>query len=298
MNDDHVQTKTEIQETLLAAGLRPRKRFGQHFLIDGNLMRRLVDLADLQATDVVLEVGPGTGGLTDLLARRVAKVMCVEIDRDLHALLEARFDGNDRVDVICGDALESKHKINAMLADRLAPYRQLPHAERPDIKLVANLPYQAATPLVMNLLVDYPIVTTLCFSVQLEVGLRMTADAGTRDYGPLSVISKLIAEVEIASRLRPEVFWPRPAVDSVLVVMRRRSATDLAPEEFRDFARFIRSHFDQRRKTLRSILKQALGADTADRMPWQELGITPDMRPQSLSLDCWLRFYRYRQTVT
>ncbi|MGB0715210.1 MAG: 16S rRNA (adenine(1518)-N(6)/adenine(1519)-N(6))-dimethyltransferase RsmA [Phycisphaerae bacterium] len=292
---DHVQTKSDIQQLLEAAGLRPRKRFGQHFLIDGNLMRRLAELADIRETDVIIEVGSGTGGLTDLLACRAGRVICIEIDRDLHAILQDRFATNENVNIICGDALASKHKVNEELDATLTSLAALPDSERPDVKLVANLPYQAATPLVMNLLVDFPIVSTLCFSVQQEVGLRMTAEPGSRDFGPLTLISSLNADVEIAARLRPEVFWPRPAVDSVLVTMTRKASLPIPQTEVRSFARFVRSLFDQRRKTLRAILRQSLGSEWLERIPWETLGIEPERRPQSLSLPTWLELYDFHK---
>ena len=112
---DHVQTKREIEELLGRFGLRPRKRFGQHFLIDGNLMRRLVESAELRPQDVVLEVGAGTGGLTDLLANRAGRVICVEIDTDLFSILAERFGDCANVQLICGDVLEQKHRLLTVL---------------------------------------------------------------------------------------------------------------------------------------------------------------------------------------
>ncbi|MHC5111150.1 MAG: 16S rRNA (adenine(1518)-N(6)/adenine(1519)-N(6))-dimethyltransferase RsmA [Planctomycetota bacterium] len=242
MKPEHVQTKSEIQQYLEAAGMRPRKRFGQHFLIDGNLMRRLVQLADLEERDTVIEVGPGTGGLTDLLVGKVSRLICVEIDRDLHALISSRYADRAGVRVILGDALAGKHEINAELVDELD---RAAGEDRP-VKLVANLPYQAATPLVMNLLVDYPQVVRLCFSVQAEVGMRMMAKPGGRDYGPLSIICQWLARVEVATRVPPEAFWPRPAVDSVLMNLVAKDAAKPGCTTAREFALMVRSIFEHR----------------------------------------------------
>ncbi len=252
---EHVQTRTEIQQILRDADLHPRKRFGQHFLIDGNLMRTLVRSADLQDNDVVIEVGPGTGGLTDLLISRTGRVVLMEIDRYLHEFLISRFADRDNVSILCGDALESKHRIAAPLAAFLTPQAS---GIAPDIKLVANLPYQVATPLVLNLLLGFPQVTRLCFTVQAEVGQRMVSPARCKSYGPLAVISQCLSDVSIVTRIPPSAFWPQPTIDSVMIRMDRKSPPEPISDSVKRFGLFVRSVFDHRRKTLRSALRLAL----------------------------------------
>ena len=193
MSTAHVQTKSEIREALQQVGIQPRKRFGQHFLIDGNLMRLLVQSADLKGGDRVLEVGAGTGGLTDLLVEAVDDVLAVEIDHDLHSYLSERFEGHPSLKLVRADALDSKHRLCSELDTWIRSSRA--ESARP-CKLVANLPYQIATPLIMNLLVDYPQMTTLCFTVQAEVGGRLTAKPETKAFGPLSIITQCLSQIE------------------------------------------------------------------------------------------------------
>ncbi|MFQ5463198.1 MAG: 16S rRNA (adenine(1518)-N(6)/adenine(1519)-N(6))-dimethyltransferase RsmA [Phycisphaerae bacterium] len=252
---EHVQTRTEIQQALHDAGLHPRKRFGQHFLIDGNLMRALVRAAEIQDGDIVIEVGPGTGGLTDLLVRRRCRVILMEIDRDLHAILVGRFTSCDNVTILCGDALESKHRIAAPLAAHLTPPTADPS---PNIKLVANLPYQVATPLVLNILLGFPKVTRLCFAVQAEVGQRMVSPPGGKSYGPLAVIAQCLSDVHIVTRIPPSAFWPQPTIESVMIRMDRKPPPESIDTCVKRFGLFVRSVFDHRRKTLRAALRLAL----------------------------------------
>lgn len=286
MKNAHVQTKREIDRRLAESGMRPRKRFGQHFLIDGNLMRRLVTSADLRPSDTVLEVGGGTGGLTDLLVDCAGRVICVELDRDLLAILRSRFAVADNVTIMEGDVLESKHRIRSDVAEML---RSQTTGDSGEVKLVANLPYQIATPLIMNLLVDFPEVRQLCFTVQAEVGERLLAEPGGKTYGPLSIVAQTLSDVERIARLSPEVFWPRPAVESVMLSMK------VKPEPFRDkaerrrFSEIVRGAFDHRRKTLRTSLGLIV-SDAA--MEAVSRRFDTKRRPESFGVGEWLEIVR------
>lgn len=286
----HVQTKREIQAVLQDAGLKPRKRFGQHFLIDGNLMRRLVHAADLTAADVVLEVGPGTGGLTDLLVTVARHVICVEIDRDLFGLLQHRFEQISNIELICADALEGKHKLNPHIASSLATW-----AGNAPIKLVANLPYDVATPLLMNLLLDYPAVRTFCFTVQAEVAQRIIAPAGSKTYGPLGIVVQTVCMVEQIARLGPDVFWPRPQVDSMMLRLDRRETTSIPAQQLRDFAEFVHGVFEHRRKTLRSALSYVVSDDQRERIC---LIINAQERPEHISPADWVTAFHSIREAT
>ena len=283
MNTEHVQTKREIMELLNAVGARPCKRLGQHFLIDGNLMRRLPASAQLDPADLVLEVGAGTGGLTDLLAARARKVICVEIDESLFTILEDRFRYAGGVLLLRGDILESKHRIMSEVADAIRSYAC---GSTGSVKLVANLPYQAATPLVMNLLQDYPQVRRLCFTVQAEVGERITAGPNCKAYGPLSVISQLLCEIQTVARLPPEAFWPRPSVSSVMLRMDAVKTPFADRQELRRFAALVHGTFEHRRKTLRSALAYCVDDATRDRV-CQNFDAT--RRPESFTPGEWLK---------
>lgn len=257
-----MQTLRQIKELLEQRGLSPRHALGQNFLIDANLGRKLVDEAALAPGETVLEVGPGTGTLTDELLARGARVVAGEMDKGLADLLRERHAGNDRFTLVEGDCLASKHAINPALLGALG--------EGPFV-LVANLPYGAATPLIMNLLTDHPRCRGLFVTVQRELADRIVASPGSRDYGPISVVAKATAEASLIARLSPECFWPRPDVQSAMVALRRR-ATPLTPDAA-GLARFCQKVFEKRRKQLGAVL----GRDT----PWP-VGIRPEDRGETL----------------
>ena len=285
MTVQHVQTKREIMDVLAAGGLRPRKRFGQNFLIDGNLMRRLADAAELSPDDRVLEVGPGTGGLTDLLVDRVDDLVCVEADRDLAGIIEDRFADRRGVRLIVGDVLERKHRLRGDVREAI----DAPTHPGGGVKLVANLPYQVATPLVMNLLLDHPAVRRLCFTVQREVGERITAPPGCKAYGPLSITTQALCRVQTIAKLSPEVFWPRPTVDSVMIRMDRRDDPPLSPDEVHHFVTLVRGVFDHRRKTMRSAMKSVVEDEARERICG---AFDATRRPESFSVAEWLAIHR------
>jgi len=173
------QTKHEIEALLASAGMRPRHRFGQNFMIDQNLVRIVADAGMVRPGDLIVEVGPGTGTLTEELLSRGGHVVAVEIDRDLAKLLRERFASRENFQLIEGDALASKHELNPELGAVLQSARERGQST----KLVANLPYNVASPLVIELLLAG--VEVLAFTVQKEVAQRMKAPAGSDDYGPL-----------------------------------------------------------------------------------------------------------------
>ena len=282
---DHVQTKREIESILASAGLRPRKRLGQHFLIDGNLMRRLVEVADVGTEDVVLEVGAGTGGLTDLLAGRAGRVVSVEVDRELFPILQDRFASWPHVLFINTDVLERKHEIAPEVVRALSESSQ---ANSRSVKLVANLPYHVATPLLMNLLLDHPIVSRFVFTVQAEVGDRLIAQADSRDFGPLAIITQTLAIVSPVMKLPPHVFWPQPEVDSVMMRMETIPMPFADRAELHRFAKFVRGVFEHRRKTLRSALRYVVDDAVRDRL-CKEYDTT--RRPETFSREDWVTMF-------
>lgn len=239
------QSKTQIQSLLTGANASPRHRFGQNFMIDQNLVRLVAAAGQVAVGDVVIEVGPGTGTLTEeLLALPAARVVAVEIDRDLAQLLRDRFATNERFQLIEGDALAGKHALNAEL---LAVIRAAGA-----VKLVANLPYNIASPLVIDLLLAG--VQTLTFTVQKEVADRLRAPAGGDAYGPLTVMAQLLADVQVLRTLPPQAFWPAPKIESALVRMTRR---DNLGDRAAAFGRFVKKIFSARRKTLRKAMSIA-----------------------------------------
>jgi 16S rRNA (adenine1518-N6/adenine1519-N6)-dimethyltransferase len=242
------QTKHQIEALLAEAGSHPRHRFGQNFMIDQNLVRLVAEAGQVAREDLVVEVGPGTGTLTEELLERSDRVVVVEIDRDLAALLRKRFADRPNFSLVEGDALAGKHELNPELLAVLHTAAERGRRAR----LVANLPYNIASPLVIGMLIER--VHTLAFTVQKEVADRLRAGAGTEDYGPLTVMVQLLARVEVLRNLPPQAFWPAPKIDSSLV---RLTRDDRLGELARPFGQFVHSVFSFRRKTLRRALAQA-----------------------------------------
>jgi len=236
-------------------------------MIDQNLVRTVAVAGNIANGDCLIEVGPGTGTLTEeLLASPAAKVVAVEIDRDLSKLLRSRFADNQRFTLIEGDALSGKHELNADLLLQL---------KSPPIKLIANLPYNIASPLVIELLLAG--VEMLVFTVQKEVADRLRAPAGGDAYGPLSVMVQMLADVELLRTLPPQAFWPAPKIDSALVRLTRRDRLGIVAN---DFSRFVHQIFSFRRKTLRKSLSMS---NYNDELLLQKSGLNGQQRPEEFT---------------
>jgi 16S rRNA (adenine1518-N6/adenine1519-N6)-dimethyltransferase len=275
------QTKHQIQALLAEASARPLHRFGQNFMIEQNLVRLVAAAGEPDAGDLLIEVGPGTGTLTEELLASGGQIVAVEIDRGLADLNRRRFADRSNFSLIEGDALAGKHALNAELLSTIAAATS---AGRP-VKLIANLPYNIASPLVIELLVAG--VDLLAFTVQKEVAERLRASpAKSEDYGPLSVMSQLLAEVEVLRTLPPQAFWPMPKIASALVRLRRRDQLGTSAGEF---SRFVHGVFSFRRKTLRNSLGE-MGLD-ADAM-LAAAGLDGKLRPEAFAPGEMLRLFR------
>ena len=272
------QTKQQIQAHLAAAGSHPRHRFGQNFMIDGNLVRAIADAASLTPDDTVIEVGPGTGTLTEELLNRAGRVVAVEIDRDLAAQLRLTFADRPNFVLIEGDALATKHALNADLAAAIAEAA----AGSGAAKLVANLPYNIASPLVVELLRAG--VRSLVFTVQKEVADRLRGKPDSDDYGPLTTVVQLLSTVEVLRTLPPQAFWPPPKIDSALV---RLTRNDRLGEHSFAFGRFAHTLFSFRRKTLRKALDMGGYAVSPD-----AAGLDGTKRPETFSPEQLLGLFR------
>jgi 16S rRNA (adenine1518-N6/adenine1519-N6)-dimethyltransferase len=207
---------------------QPKKRFGQHFLKDPNTAR--IVASGVSEDDVVLEIGPGRGFLTSFLADRAGLVHTVELDPDVLASLRRAIGDRNNVIVHEGDALRFDYS-----ALRPAPNR-----------LVANLPYNIASPLVLALLENVESLLTLRFMVQLEVARRMAAERGTKDYAAYAVLAQLLASVRVSHRVPPTVFDPPPRVQSAVVEMERKTR----PQDYEGIKRLVLAAFRSRRKRL------------------------------------------------
>ncbi|MCB9924680.1 MAG: ribosomal RNA small subunit methyltransferase A [Planctomycetaceae bacterium] len=250
------QTASFLMQRFREVGLEPDKRRGQNFLIDLNLLEILAKEADITDRDVVLEVGTGLGSLTALMAERAAAVVTVEIDKHLQLLASEVLDGFDNVVLLPHDALKNKNHLHPAVIQ--AVQAKLNEAPERRFKLAANLPYCIATPIISNLLSTPFVPVSMTVTIQKELGERIVAKPCTKDYSALSIWIQAQGVAQILRTLPPQVFWPRPKVDSVIVQIipdadKRASIPDL---EF--FHTFVRSMFFHRRKFLRSVLVAAM----------------------------------------
>ncbi|OHB66929.1 MAG: hypothetical protein A2Y76_03730 [Planctomycetes bacterium RBG_13_60_9] len=308
-----MQTKSQVQELLLSAGVSPNRKLGQHFLVDLNLMRLLLDSAQIGRGDVVLEVGAGTGSLTEALVERAGQVVTVELDGTLAAIAQSRLANAENVQIVNADILSGKGTINPAVAQAvtqaqtrlgqpgpigpMSPTGPMPTGEsvpaappsRPGrLLLVSNLPYDVASPVMINL-VKGPVTADAMFvTVQREVAQRMTAPPGGREYGTLSIFLQATGAVETLRVLKPSVFWPPPQVDSAIVRYIRDERKSRRIQDMELFGTVVALFIGHRRKMLRACLKQA-PAELGGRDLWLALfeqhSIDPTCRPEELSPD-------------
>lgn len=251
------------------------KRLGQHFLIDQNIVRKIVALAAIQPGETVLEVGPGRGILTMALCAAAERVIAVEIDPQLFAYLTDSLAGCRNLDLRCGDALEFEYDS---LPDRTV--------------VVANLPYYASTPLLMKFLDVRSRIARMVIMLQAEVAERLVAKPGTRDYGVLSVFAQCRADIVLGFRVSPNCFRPRPEVASAVVRLDRRSVAPVSDELYPAFTRVVRAAFAHRRKTLTNSLRdEGLEAGVVSRV-LAAAGIASSRRAETLTIDEFITLAR------
>jgi 16S rRNA (adenine1518-N6/adenine1519-N6)-dimethyltransferase len=277
-----MQTKQQIQQLLASAQVRPKKRLGQHFLIDLNLMKLLVDLANIGREDVVLEVGCGTGSLTQALAEKAGRVVAVEMDKSMAKIAERELAEAKNIEVIRADILETKHAINSTIASSLELACKK-HAGR--FLLVANLPYNVASPVILNLVAGSIKADGMYVTVQKEVADRMTAACGGGDYGTLSILLAATGNVKVERRLKPTVFWPQPQVDSAMISFVRSEEKVRRIASMELFSEVVRLFMGHRRKMLKGCTRFASGK-LAEIENWQDIferaSINPRSRPEQV----------------
>lgn len=260
-----------LRELLDAHGVRPSKSLGQNFVVDPNTIRKVVAVSGVGPDDRVLEIGAGAGSLTLGLAAAAAHVTAVEFDRALHPVLRKALEGVTNVDVVHQDAT----KLDWSAVDARA--------------LVANLPYNIATPLVLDALAGAPALETITVMTQREAGERLAAGPGSKAYGHVSVFVAFYATASVAAPISRRVFYPEPNVDSVLVRLVRRDQPDTDPDRL--FA-LTRAAFSQRRKTLRSSLAGAVPDPALIPDALRAVGLGPTARPEELGIEEWLALER------
>jgi 16S rRNA (adenine1518-N6/adenine1519-N6)-dimethyltransferase len=279
------QTQSYLIQRMQEAGVRPQGRHGQNFLVDLNLLDLLVRTADLGPKDVVLEVGTGMGSLTARMAPLVAGVVTVEIDPRLFSLASEELSGLTNVTMLEQDALKNKNTIHPAVLE--AVRQQFDATSGSQLKLVANLPYNVATPVLSNLLTTDPVPVSLTATIQKELADRMIAQPGTKDYSALSIWIQALCSVEIVREMPPQVFWPRPKVHSAIIHIVPNSAKRQALCDLAFFHDFIRSLFCHRRKFLRGVLISNL-SEKLDKATIDELLATfafpTDVRAEQLEV--------------
>lgn len=250
------QTLSYLQQRFRSATHQPQTKFGQNFLIDLNLVQLIADSAELGPRDVVLEVGTGMGSLTNLLASQAGHVVTVEIDTHLARLAADEFEDRDNVTLLVQDALKNKNQLDATVVETL----QKRVAEIPGgrLKLVANLPYNVATPILSNFLNLDPWPTRMVATIQKELAQRITAKPSTKDYSALSIWMQSQCKSEIVRIMPPTVFWPQPRVDSAILDIQPQKVLRKRIQDVKHFHQLVRAIFLHRRKFLRSALHSAV----------------------------------------
>ena len=293
------QTVSYLSRRFEEVGLNPNKRHGQNFLIDLNLLNMLARTADLNKNDVVLEVGTGMGSLTGLFAEAAAQVVTVEIDHHLYQLAAEELEAFENIEMLKQDALKNKNQFAPEVVE--AVQRHL--AADPDrvFKLAANLPYNVATPIISNLLRSEIVPATMTVTIQKELGERLVAKPGSKDYSALSIWVQSICDTKIVRIMSPKVFWPRPKVESAIIHIVHRPERRAAIADLEFFHAFVRAMFFHRRKFMRSVAVSAFKnqlekVDVDDVL--SRLGHGANVRSEQLDIESMLALSEaFRQKV-
>lgn len=280
------QTVSYLKGRFEEAGIQIQKRHGQNFLIDLNLLHMIADSAELGPDDVVLEIGTGTGSLTALLAERAAAVVTVEIDPAMHQLASEELIDFQNVTMLQQDALRNKNTLHPQVLD--STREQLDAAPGREFKLVANLPYNVATPVISNLLAIERPPHTMTVTIQKELADRITARPGTKDFSALSIWVQSQCHTELVRVMPPEAFWPRPKVHSAILKITYDPELRARINDLQFFHDFVRAMFFHRRKLLRGVVlaafKGRLDKPTVDEII-ARVGISADSRAEELSVE-------------
>lgn len=265
--------------------IRPIKSLGQNFLIDQNILHKIANTAQLNEEDLVIEIGPGLGALTQILVCRAASVVAVELDRRMIPILTEQLAGLGNLKIVHGDALKLNYQE---LIASFTGWKK--------IKLVANLPYYISTPLIFKLLTEPVDWDQIVIMVQKEVAERISAEPGSKDYGQLSILVQYRAQANLVFKVPPTVFVPRPKVDSAVIRMVPWKAPPVNVLDEKLFFQVVKAAFAQRRKTLRNNLANLDwfgGNKSAVETVLKELNIDPNRRGETLSLEDFARIANF-----
>jgi 16S rRNA (adenine1518-N6/adenine1519-N6)-dimethyltransferase len=261
-----------IRHELKEYGLIPRKGWGQHFLVDRNILNKVIWAAQVEKEDTVLEVGPGLGEMTIALARQAKRVIAIEIDSKLVAILNEKMKNYPNVEVVKSDILK-------------VDFNQFLKKEGHPIKVVANLPYQVSTPLLFRFIESKETFSTFILMLQKEVAERMVAHPGGKEYGPLSIFIQMFLDVSIRFFIKPSAFFPPPKVESAVVQMVWKEKFMIETNDEEWFKRVVKACFGYRRKTLVNALKHSeLFLPESIELKMEAIGIDPRRRPETLTI--------------
>ena len=264
---------TSIKRELSEYGLFPRKRLGQHFLVDRNILNKVIRTAGVEKEDVVLEVGPGLGEMTLALARLAKQVIAVEIDPKLVEILKKKLADCPNVEVVKNDILKVDFK----------PFFQ---KEGRPVKVVANLPYQISTPLLFRFIETKEVFSTFTLMLQREVAERMVAPPGKKEYGPLSIFVQMFLDVSIRFFIKPSAFFPPPRVESAVIHMVWKEKPIIEKKDEEWFKRVVKACFGYRRKILINALRHSgLSLPESIESRMEKIGIDPRRRPETLTIE-------------
>lgn len=268
-----IANPTRTKAILNSYGLRAKKKFGQNFLTDVNVLYQIVDTADVNENDIVIEIGPGLGALTEQLAKKAKQVLAFEIDADMVAILNDTLMPYNNIEVIQNDIL--KVDLKKELKERFG-------SEDVAVKIVANLPYYITTPILLKLLKENINWQNIVVMMQKEMADRLDATVGTKDYGALTLTVGHFANVRTAIKVSAQSFNPSPRVDSAVVILTPKEIENINDGVFN----LIRECFNHRRKSLLNNLQQYYGKDKKDQIinELEKLGIDPQIRAERLEM--------------
>jgi len=254
---------------------RAKKRFGQNFLVDTNVIEKIIYSINPEAEDHIIEIGPGLGALTQPLLKKLTRLDAIELDRDVIPELKA-LEGSERLHI---------HNIDVLAFD-FTEFKQS-NFEHGELRIIGNLPYNISTAVLFHLISHRNSIHDLHFMLQKEVVERIAASAGSHDYGRLSVMMQLYFRISPLFTVAPQCFRPVPRVESAIVRLVPKSSIAIGDDEHDAFAALVRQAFSQRRKTLKNTLKGFCDSDQID-----AAGIDPGKRPQELTVDDYIKLFR------
>lgn len=274
-----ISTPTELNRFLLDNGLTAKKSSSQNFLIDGNIVQKIVAEANLSSDDLVLEIGPGPGALTEALLETGCQVLAIEKDIQLATLLKRFSSDSNRLEIFSSDFLE--FPLEEVIRKKLRPGQKA--------KVVANLPYHITTPILVKLLPLQELFSDLIIMVQKEVADRFIAKVGNKDYSSFTLFLQFFSNIRYCFTIEPSCFQPRPSIQSAVVHLELQPSPFIENQE--SFFKLTRTAFQQRRKMMRASLKSLFSSKKVEES-LEKLGVNPLARPEELSLAQFIELYR------